>query len=169
MDTLHIPTLIRESAPSHATRFRNLSVAENVALFRRPLPSHEITGGNFRAWATAVCNAEIKHRSRDFARVERTLALNFDRWLEPGCEQIGQFPHEAHAGAALLWLSHLQAHESERRASWDCLPWDLWPKKRRKDWLARRRVLWAGFVRQVEKYRAARAAIDAPVIARAGR
>ena len=133
-------------------------------LFRRerlPLPSHELSGTNYRAWAAAVCAAEFAHRSRDFARVEAELDISIDYYAYPNCVEWGQFKHEAYACAALNWLSHLQAHESERRAAWDCLPWDLWTSKRRKDWLARRRALWAGFVRQVERYRADRAELTA--------
>lgn len=160
-------TLINMAAVQRVEAAADLSFAQKVKLLRQPLPSHEVTGGNFRQWAVAVCNAEYAHRSRDFARVEVELGITIDSYAYPNCVECGQYQHESYACAALNWLMHLQAHESERRAAWDCLPWDLWPKKRRKDWLARRRVLWAGFVRQVEKYRAARAAIDAPVIARA--
>lgn len=144
----------------------SLTTAELIRRERRPLPAHCLDGVSYRTWAAAVCGAEVAHRGRDFARVERLLGFNFDRWLEPTCEEWGQFQHEAFAAAAMVWLSHLQAHESNRRAPMDCLPWDLWTSKRRKDWLARRRVLWAGFVRQVERYRAARVAIDAPVVVR---
>lgn len=141
-----------------------LSRAELIRRERLPLPTHELDGVNYRTWAVAVCGAEVKHRAADFQRAADTHGLLFDRFAEPDCEQIGQFPHEAHAGAALVWLSHLQAAESERRAPMDCLPWDKWSAKRKADWLARRRKLWAGFVRQVERYRAARVAIDAPVV-----
>lgn len=140
----------------------SLTTADLIRRERQPLPAHSLDGVNYRAWAVAVCGAEVDHRNRDFARVERLLRYDFDRWTEPTCVELGQFPHEAHAADALNWLSHLQTHESQRRAAWDCLPFDLWTAKRRADWLARRRVLWAGFVRQVEKYRAARVAIDAP-------
>ena len=154
MDTLlTLPTMPPQSG---------LNFAELVAMRRRPLPSHAIEGGNFRRWAVAVCHAEVKHREADYDRVERLLGITTDRWAEPACIEIGQFPHEAHAGAALLWLSHLQTHESDRRAAWDCLPFDLWSANRREGWMIRRRELWAGFVRQVERYRAARVAIDAP-------
>lgn len=154
MDTLlTLPTMPPQSG---------LNFAELVAMRRRPLPSHAIEGGNFRRWAVAVCHAEVKHREADYDRVERLLGITTDRWAFPNDPERGQFPHEAHAGAALLWLSHLQTHESDRRAAWDCLPFDLWTKKRRADWLTKRRELWAGFVRQVERYRAARVAIDAP-------
>ena len=144
-----------------------VTLRELIRRERQPLPRHDMTGGNYRQWAAAVCNAEYAHRSRDFARVEVELGITIDSYAYPNCVEWGQYQHESYACAALNWLMHLQTHESERRASWDCLPWDLWPKKRRKDWLASRRVLWAGFVRQVEKYRAARESIDAPVIARA--
>lgn len=140
----------------------HVSTAELIRRERRPLPRHDADGVNYRAWAAAVCNAEVAHRAADFARVERALGFNFDRWTEPTCETWGQFPHEAFAGDAINWLSHLQTHESLRRAPWDCLPWREWTAERRAAWLARRRVLWAGFVRQVERYRAARVAVDAP-------
>jgi len=153
--------------PDTLTTFRrdtaSLTTAELIRRERQPLPAHDLDGLNYRAWAAAVCTAEVAHRGRDFARVERLLGFNFDRWAEPTCEELGQFTHELWAGAALVWLSHLQTHESDRRAPMDCLPWDMWSAKRREGWLIRRRELWAGFVRQVERYRAARVAIDAPV------
>ena len=164
MDTTFIPFAIHAPQP---VLWSDLSFAQKVARLRRPLPSHTLEGGNFRQWAAAVCTAEVRHRERDYLRVERELGVTVDRWDSPSNDEVGQFPHEAHAADALNWLSHLLTHESERRAAWDCLPFDLWTKKRRADWLTKRRVLWAGFVRQVERYRAARVAIDAPVVARA--
>jgi len=103
--------------------------------------------------------AEIAHRSRDFARVEHALGLSFDRWLEPDCEQLGQFQHEAHAGAALVWLSHLQTHESEKRTPWSGVPFRFWPEPDRTRWLAKRRKLWSGVVRQMKRYCATRKAL----------
>lgn len=131
-----------------------LSQTQLIARERLPLPSHTIEGGNFRRWAVAVCQAEVKHRERDYERVEALLGIHTDKWDFPNDPERGQFVHEAHAGAALLWLSHLQTHESERRAAWDCLPWRLWSAKRRADWLAKRRKLWAGFLTQVRAYQA---------------
>lgn len=133
-----------------------LPVAELIRRERRPLPAHDLESVNFRAWAVALCNAEVAHRSRDFHRVERTLGLIFDRWLEPDCEQLGQFPHEAHAAAALVWLSHLQTHESEKRTPWSGVSFRCWRESDRARWLAKRRILWSGFLRQVERYRVAR-------------
>ena len=141
----------------------SLPVAELIRRERRPLPAHEINAVNcrmsWRAWAVATCHAEVAHRSRDFQRVERTLGLVFDRWLEPDCEQLGQFPHEAHAAAALVWLSHLQTHESEKRAPWSGVPFKGWRETDRTQWFAKRRALWSGFLRQVGRYRLARQAL----------
>ncbi len=133
-----------------------LSFAQKVALLRRPLPSHAIEGGNFRQWAAAVCSAEVRHRERDYLRVERELGVTVDRWSFPSNDEVGQFPHEAHAGAALLWLSHLQAHESEKRTPWNFLPWTDWRAKDRAAWIAKRRKLWGGFIKEVRAYQDAR-------------
>lgn len=141
------------------------TVADLIRRHRRPLPAPAFatraddpaaTVKNWRARAVAACHAEIAHRSRDFARVERTLGLTFDRWLEPTCEQLGQFPHEAHAGAALVWLSHLQTHESEKRTPWSGVPFRSSSESERARWFEKRRELWSGFVHQMERYRAAR-------------
>lgn len=129
------------------------TVAQLIRRHRRPLLSAPaIDTGNFRARVVAVCTAEVAHRSRDFQRVERTLGLAFDRWLEPDCEQLGQFPHEAHAAAALVWLSHLQTHESERRTPWSGVPLRHWREEERAAWFTKRRTLWSGFLRQVCRY-----------------
>ncbi|MGQ3301596.1 hypothetical protein [Reyranella sp.] len=132
------------------------TVAELIRRHRRPLPAPATDIENVRARAVALCSAEVAHRSRDFQRVERALGLAFDRWLEPDCEQLGQFPHEAHAAAALLWLSHLQTHESAKRTPWSGIPFRSWRTDERAAWLAKRRALWSGFLSQIERYHAAR-------------
>lgn len=141
------------------------TVSDLIRRHRRSLPAPAFATGaddpatagrSWRARAVAACHAEIAHRSRDFARVERALGLTFDRWLEPDCEQLGQFQHEAHAGAALVWLSHLQTHEGEKRTPWNGVPFRSRPESERAQWFAKRRKLWSGFVRQVECYRVAR-------------
>lgn len=132
------------------------TIAELIRRHRRPLPALAIDIENFRARAVAICSAEVAQRSRDFQRVERALGLAFDRWLEPDCEQLGQFPHEAHAGAALVWLSHLQTHESEKRTPWTGVPFRSWREDERTAWFAKRRSLWTGFLRQIERYRTIR-------------
>lgn len=134
----------------------NETVADLIRRHRRALPRPVIDIENFRARAVALCSAEVAHRRRDFLRVERTLGLSFDRWLEPDCEQLGQFPHEAHAAAALAWLSHLQTHESQKRTPWSGLPFRSWREDERAAWFVKRRALWLGFLRQVERYRATR-------------
>ena len=131
-----------------------LSLTQLIARERRPLPSHAIEGGNFRRWAVAVCQAEVKHRDRDYERVERELGLAGDRWLNPRDVERGQYPHEAHAAAALHWLLHLQAHESEKRTPWSFIPFCDWKRESRAAWLALRRYLWSGFLRCVRAYQA---------------
>jgi hypothetical protein len=126
---------------------------------RRPLPPRELDGGNYRRWAAAVCAAEARHAADDFwASVYRLgLAGLFDRDDGfGGHEAPFRFAHETHAFAALSWLSHLQAHESDRRGLWAGVRWNTWDEGRRREWFARRRYLWSGFVRQVERYRQAR-------------
>jgi len=143
------------------------TVAQLIRRNRRPLLAPAIDIENFRARAVAICSAEVAHRGRDFLRVERTLGLTFDRWLEPDCEQLGQFPHEAQAAAALLWLSHLQTHESQKRTPWSGVPFRSWGEDERTAWFAKRRALWSGFMRQVERYRSARSVlhvIQMPVV-----
>lgn len=137
-----------------------LTTAQTIALHRRPLPSHELEGINFRAWAVATCHAEVKHRGADFARIERELGLSFDRNEDPRCEERGQFQHEDRAATALIWLSHLQTHESLKSCPFDAKPWREWAPADRKAWLGRRRYLWAGFLKAVRAYRDARALLD---------
>lgn len=133
-----------------------LSFAQKVAILRRPLPSHEVEGGNFRRWAAAVCTAEVKHRERDYLRVERELGVHVDRYDFPNNDEIGQYPHERHAGIALLWLSHLQAHESEKRTPFNFKLWRDWHPSWRRAWVTKRRYLWRGFLRAVHAYQSAR-------------
>jgi hypothetical protein len=142
--------------PDSLSRYPKETVAELIRRHRRPLLAPFIDIESFRARAVAICSAEVAHRSRDFQRVERALGLSFDRWLEPDCEQIGQFPHEAHAAAALVWLSHLQTHESEKRTPWSGVPFKRWREDERTTWFAKRSALWSGFLRQIERYRVAR-------------
>ena len=97
------------------------SVHAAIRRERRPLPPHELDGGNYRRWAAAVCSAEACHAVDDFwACVYRLGAADlFDRDDGfGGHEAPFRFPHETHAFAALSWLSHLQAHESDRRGPW---------------------------------------------------
>ena len=122
---------------------------------RSPLHPAPTTG----AGAVATCAAEARHAADDFwACVHRLgLAALFDRDDGfGGHEAPFRFAHETHAFAALGWLSHLQAHESDRRGPWAAVRWHTWDAEQRREWFGRRRYLWSGFVRQVERYRAAR-------------
>jgi len=133
-----------------------LSLAQLIGRERMPLPAHEVIGGNFRQWAVAVLHAEVTHRAADFARVERVLGVGVDRWDQPNCVIMGQYPHEARAGEALLWLSALQSHENEKRTPFNFKVWRDWHPSWRRAWIAKRRSLWRGFLRAVHAYQDAR-------------
>lgn len=134
---------------------------------RRPLPSHDLDAENYRAWAAAVCQAEVNHRRSDFWRACDAVGVTFDDWAEPDCVEIGQFPHEAHAAAALNWLAHLQTHDSDRRGPWARVRWATWTRAEKAAWIGRRRYLVHGFLRCVRRYRELRAEIDRPALRRA--
>lgn len=143
------------------------SVFAAIRRERRPLPAHELDGTPYRRWAAAVCTAEVRHAADDFwsAVYRLELAALFDRDDRfGGHEAPFRFAHEVHAFAALAWLSHLQAHESDRRGPWAAVRWNTWDAGRRREWFERRRHLWSGFVRQVERYRAARRKLRRPAL-----
>lgn len=144
-------------------RDADLSPAEAIRRERQPLPAHDLDAVNYRTWAAAVCQAEVAHRDRDWSRAVHALNLHlcFDRFREPYCVEVGQFSHECHAGAALNWLSHLQTHDSKRRGPWS--DWGIYSREEKVEWLNRRRHLVHGFLRQVRRYKAARASLAAPV------
>lgn len=128
---------------------------------RRPLPSHELDGHNYRRWAAAVVEAESNHSDSDFwnAVHKHKAGLLFDRY-QNDCPALYRFQHEVYARGAVNWLSHLQAHESLARKPYANGIGSM-EASERKAWLARRRYLWAGFVTCVEKYRKARRELDA--------
>jgi hypothetical protein len=148
-------------APSSRRNFGDAldSVHAAIRRARRPLPPHALDGAHYRRWAAAACAAEAKHAADDFWSIVYRLGLaaRFDRDDGfGGHEAPFRFAHETHAFAALSWLSHLQAHESDRRGPWAVVRWNTWDARQRRQWIARRRTLWSGFVRQVERYREAR-------------
>lgn len=131
---------------------------------RRPLPPPEPNGGTWRAWAAAACQAEVEHARNDFWRIVHELGLAGLHDRNDGYgghERPFLLTHETHAQAALSWLSHLQAHESDKHGPWAATRWHLWDAARRRRWFERRRYLWAGFLEQMRDYLAARAEIDA--------
>ena len=149
-------TIINMASVQRVEAAAALSFAQKVKLLRRPLPSHEVIGGNFRRCAIAVLKAEVRHREADYLRVERELGASVDRYLYPTCIEVGQFKHERHAGIALNWLSHLQTHESEKRTPWSFVPFCDWRRETRAAWMQKRRYLWRGFLNAVRDYQHAR-------------
>jgi hypothetical protein len=130
---------------------------------RTPLPSHTLEGAPVRRSVAEICTAEVKHARNDFWTIVHRLnaASLFDRHRDPDCDVAFRLPHEAHAAAALNWLSHLGTHDSDRRGLW--ARWERWDREGRIAWLRRRRELLHGLLRQVGRYQEARRLIDQPM------
>ena len=124
---------------------------------RTPLPGPDLSAQPVRAFVARTCTAEVEHAEADFWWVVRRLQAEvlFDRDAEPDCEAAFRLPHEQHAGAALLWLSHLQAHASDWTRRWRAMS----PAGKR-DWLRRRRYLLGGLIPTANAYRASRASYE---------
>lgn len=145
--------------PDTLTRRTDLTTADLIRLERRPLPAHDLDGVNYRAWAAAVLAAEVEHAKADFWRVvcQLGVAAKFDR--DDGCgghEMPYRYPHETSAAWALNWLSHLQAHDSDRHGPW--ARWQRWDRERRATWLQERRRLLHAFLFHARQYQERQAA-----------
>lgn len=136
-----------------------------VRRHRVVLPRHDLPQGNVRRWAAAVCQAEVDHRSSDFDSAARKAGLYFDRFANPNVVMIGSFAHEARAGEALNWLSHLQFMDGQRHGVWQ--HWSIWSREEKVAWARKRRTVVRGFLRAVAAYRAARAEVDMEAMRRA--
>jgi hypothetical protein len=130
---------------------------------RKPLPSHELTDVPVRKFVASVCQAEINHAVDDFWQVVDGINARGLFYGETGADAGFRFPHEARAGEALVWLSHLQAHDNDRHGPSlirDFLErWNRWDRARKAEWLQRRRYLVHGLIRAAAAYRAARASL----------
>lgn len=141
-----------------------LSDHELIRRERRPLPAHDLDGANYRAWALAVCHAEVEHRSNDFEHACFKLRVEYDRWANPNVVMIGSFDHEGFAGLALTWLSHLQFMDGQRRGVWASGAWGIYTRAEKVAWVQKRRTVVHGFLRAMAQYRAARAELDRQTI-----
>lgn len=133
---------------------------------RRPLPSHDLNGVNYRKWAAAVLAAEVKHSRDDFWSVAHKLGAVrlglFDRdGGDRDADVAFRFPHERAAGVAAVWLLHLQTHDNDRFGPWS--RWLVMSHDKKVAWARRRRELLSGFLKACHAYQRARAAVDAPV------
>ncbi len=105
---------------------------------REALPSHELQDIPVRRFVASACGAEVKHAHTDFLRVIYSIGASpyFYGEVDPGVEY--RYAHEARAGEALIWLSYLQTHDSDRRGAWE--RWSRMSPKGKSEWLARRRA-----------------------------
>jgi hypothetical protein len=133
------------------------SLADRIMARRTILPSHELEAVPVRSFVSAVCTAEVEHADREFQRIAADLHASAVFYDDPGAEARFRLPHEARAGDALVWLSHLQAHDRSRRGPW--ARWNTMRPHERSLWLASRRKLLHGLIRAASAYRAARASL----------
>jgi hypothetical protein len=130
---------------------------------RKPLPSHELTDVPVRKFVASVCTAEVTHAANDFWQVVDGINARGLFYGEKGSDAAFRFPHEARAGEALVWLSHLQGHDNDRHGPSlvrDFLErWNRWDRTAKAEWLQRRRYLVHGLIRAAAAYRAARASL----------
>ena len=107
----------------------------------------------------------LSHELRDVP-VRRFVGINARGLFygETEADAGFRFPHEARAGEALMWLSHLQGHDNDRHGPSlvrDFLErWNRWDHSRKADWLQRRRYLVHGLIRAASAYRAERGVGD---------
>jgi hypothetical protein len=127
------------------------------------LPTHELTDVPVRRFVASACQAEIDHAYNDFWQVVDGINARGLFYGETAADAAFRFPHEAKAGAALVWLSHLQSHDNDRHGPSivrDFLErWNRWDRARKAEWLKRRRYLLRGLIQAAADYRAARAAL----------
>lgn len=126
---------------------------------RTPLQASDFASTPLRRFVANVCTAEVQHADAQFWQLARACGADavIDRFETPDIAATYRLPHERCAGRALVWLSHLQTHDSQRRGPWEC--WTVFSRPRKAQWLRRRRELLHGLLRAVGDYRAARGAL----------
>lgn len=126
---------------------------------RTPLQAPDFAATPLRRFVANVCTAEVQHADAQFWQLARACGADavIDRFETPDIAATYRLPHERCAGRALVWLSHLQTHDSQRRGPWEV--WTGFSRPRKAVWLRRRRELLHGLLRAVGEYRAARAAL----------
>jgi hypothetical protein len=126
---------------------------------RRPLAARGLVDPDLRKWATAVLQAEIRHATDDFwgCVYAHGAGLLFDHYQRDREAAPFRFEHEVRARIAWASLGDLNMHDGDARGPWSC--WELWDRRRKRQWarerLQRKRQFWS----DLAAYRAARAAL----------
>lgn len=137
-----------------------LGIRAAIKAARQPRPYPDVKAAPVRRFVSIACAMEVAHAKADFDRIVAAMGASaaFNAEFERHADVAFRLPHEARAGEALIWLSHLQTHDSDRRG-----PWERWSRKSpegKSGWLAHRRTLLHGLIRAAAAYRAARASIE---------
>jgi len=157
-------TATNTTNPSETAALRvaasTIGIRAAIKAARQPRPYPDVKAAPVRRFVSIACTMEVQHAKSDFDRLVSAMGATgaFDAEFERHADVAFRLPHEARAGEALLWLSHLQAHDSDRRGPWE--RWSRMSPEGKSNWLARRRTLLHGLIRAAAAYRAARASIE---------
>jgi len=137
----------------------SLGIRAAIKAARQPRSYPDVKAAPVRRFVSIACTMEVQHAKADFDRIVSAMEASsaFDAEFECNADVAFRLPHEARAGEALIWLSHLQTHDSFRRGPWE--RWSRMSPEGKRDWLTRRRTLLHGLIRAAHAYRAARASI----------
>lgn len=140
-----------------------MGIEAAIRAARTAMPYPDVKAAPVRRFVSIACTAEVKHAEADARRI--AAELNAGAYFDPrnGTPADFHLSHEAKAGAALVWLAHLQSHDNDRHGpsiARDYLQrWNRWDHAAKVEWLARRRYLVGGLIAAANAYRAARAAL----------
>ncbi len=137
-----------------------IGIRPAIKAARTAMPYPDVTAAPLRRFVSIACTMEVQYAKADFWRLTHELnaAACFDARVEPDADTGFRLPHEARAGEALIWLSHLQAHDSDRHGPWS--RWGHLSTEGKRRWLRERRRILRGLLKAAAAYRAARASIQ---------
>jgi hypothetical protein len=153
-----IDTTVTPAIDALRANAATMGIAATIRAARVTLPYPDVKAAPVRRFVSIACTAEVKHAEADARRPACDLSAG--GYFDPrnGCTPADfHMPHETRAGVALVWLTHLQTHDSDRRGPWS--RWERWDHASKAEWLQRRRYLVHGLIAAANAYRAARASL----------
>jgi hypothetical protein len=137
-----------------------IGIRPTIKAARVAMPYPDVKAAPLRRFVSIACTMEVQHAKADFWRLAHELkaASLFDSHVEPDADTGFRLPHEARAGEALIWLSHLQAHDSDRHGPWS--RWGYLSLEGKRRWMQERRRILHGLLKAAAAYRAARASTE---------
>src|SRR6478609_8309591 len=86
-----------------------IGIRPAIKAARVAIPYPDVKAAPLRRFVSIACTMEVQHAKADFWRLAHELkaASLFDSRVEPNADVGFRLAHEARAGEALVWLSHL--------------------------------------------------------------